>query len=792
MPPKNHKPARARPHAVPGDIGVRGRKTGLQIGPAVTKDADGFDDIDAFFSDVTQAPQPEAKLQPAPVKPPNLTSTPDGPTTTIAVTMSPPQSPVRNNSAQKGHAKAPNTPQPTATPTKSKANPIAGSSRAFTFNKPKTARALQPTEPPSATVASQLLEEPTLANPTSPVDELGVSSSMALDSMQQLTSARMKIDFSEAVSARRSPLARVTSLSSSRSSTGQASPTKFNSSHSPTRQAHTQPLPLDASSVVPQRAALAGKRSFKPTTTRRVTHAPRAVFNFSDLNTASSPPSQPEDLVLTTENNAPTPVSQPQSPITPLPNSNRAQRNASASVPSARGSVASPIALINPTHHHDEELFNASAQRMNNPFANFCSSPTPASPEAFPMSAAGFDDGGDDAGDNILENDTINDRGRSPSMQLMASNGSSPGRASHSPTALMAPENAPARSAVRRHSAKLTASLQRRQAPSPAGERKPSKRPRKSAAAVAVSQPIPDSVKHSNQPEPAEALEAEHGIRRSRRMKLKPLAYWKNERVVYTLKHEGQQAVPAVREVIRDEMAVPPVEPAPSRPNKSAAGRRSANFASSSRAESSSTGAKQRGRKRKPPASPEADMVEPLGADTLHAEAHLGHLDEDYGDGASFADESMVSPCASEANTLAESEAQEPIVAEVLDYETEEPIHKVIGLSAKMVKLKPVLSAGCYFQKCLQEAEWFSSGVLVINPEREKLMRQTTDAAMIFYIVSGRCSVTVAGTTFTMSRGDQFLVPRGNEYRVVNTSRHDAKLFFTRATHTFPEPSEPS
>ncbi|KAJ1968369.1 mitotic fidelity of chromosome transmission- protein, partial [Dimargaris xerosporica] len=509
--------------------------------------------------------------------------------------------------------------------------------------------------------------------------------------------------------------------------------------------------------------------------------APRAVFNFSDLNAASP---QPNDHASTAAIDAPTPRSQAQQQTTPLSNSIRAQRNVSAFMQSARSSIASPIALINPTHQHEEALFSASAQKTNNPFANPCTSPSPASPEVFPMDTPeNYHDDNDsgDGGDTILDKDTFYGHEHSPPLQPAASNGDSPYRNNQSPAALTASKNLPTRSAVRPHNAKLTAPMHRRQAPSPVHKPKPSKRSRKSVTAVA-SQSEPSKAEHSSQAESTEAQEGEHGIRRSRRMKLKPLAYWKNERVVYTLKHEGQQAVPAVREVIRDEMAESPVEPAPSRPKKSAASRRTASMASSSQAESSSAGAKRQGRKRKPSAQPEAVM----------AEVDLSHLDEDQGDGASFTEEPVASPDSDEADTLADSKTPEPIVGEVLDYETEEPIHKVIGLSAKMVKLKPVLSAGCYFQKCLQEAEWFSSGVLVINPGREKLMRQTTDAAMIFYIVSGRCSVTVAGTTFTMSRGDQFLVPRGNEYRVVNTSRHDAKLFFTRATHTFPEPSEPS
>ncbi|KAJ1970438.1 mitotic fidelity of chromosome transmission- protein [Dimargaris xerosporica] len=645
MPPKSHKPLRARPHAVPGDIGVRGRKTGLQISSAVTKDADGFDDIDAFFSDVTQAPLLGATLQSAPVKPPNATSTPDGPATTISVTMSPPptHSPVRISSSQKSPAKAPSSPKPTATPTKSKASTTTGSSRTFAFNRPKTTRKLRPT------------------------DELSADASVTPDSIEQLASARLKIDFTEAASARRSPLA------------------------------HAVPL--------------------NPT--------PRAVFNFSDLNAASP---QPNDHASTAAIDAPTPRSQPQQQTTPLSNSIRARRNVSAFMQSARSSIASPIALINPTHQHEAALFSASAQKTNNPFANPCTSPSPASPEVFPMDTTeNYHDDNDsgDGGDTILDKGTFHGHEHSSPLQPVASNGDSPYRNNQSPAVLTA------------------------------------------------------KAEHSSQAESTEAQEGEHGIRRSRRMKLKPLAYWKNERVVYTLKHEGQQAVPAVREVIRDEMAESPVEPAPSRPKKSAASRRTASMASSSQAESSSAGAKRQGRKRKPSAQPEVAM----------AEVDLGHLDEDQGDGASFTEEPAASPDSDEADTLADSKAPEPIVGEVLDYETEEPIHKVIGLSAKMVKLKPVLSAGCYFQKCLQEAEWFSSGVLVINPGREKLMRQTTDAAMIFYIVSGRCSVTVARTTFIMSRGDQFLVPRGNEYRVVNISRHDAKLFFTRATHTFPEPS---
>ncbi|KAL1918730.1 uncharacterized protein VTP21DRAFT_2752 [Calcarisporiella thermophila] len=85
------------------------------------------------------------------------------------------------------------------------------------------------------------------------------------------------------------------------------------------------------------------------------------------------------------------------------------------------------------------------------------------------------------------------------------------------------------------------------------------------------------------------------------------------------------------------------------------------------------------------------------------------------------------------------------------------------------------------FQKVFSEGEFFSSGIVVLPVGAEKPNKNSRESSMVFYVISGRIKATVHRTTFELSAGGQFMVPRGNQYCIVNIARKESKLLFAQA-----------
>jgi len=105
-----------------------------------------------------------------------------------------------------------------------------------------------------------------------------------------------------------------------------------------------------------------------------------------------------------------------------------------------------------------------------------------------------------------------------------------------------------------------------------------------------------------------------------------------------------------------------------------------------------------------------------------------------------------------------------------------------LAVTMAMVKPKQVHNHDYLFQKVFSEEDFMSSGIMVLPPGVEKPNRNSGESAMVFFVVNGHCQVTVHRTTFAVPTGSQFFIPRGNQYRLVNTSdQSEARLFFAQA-----------
>ncbi|ORY04431.1 hypothetical protein K493DRAFT_311389 [Basidiobolus meristosporus CBS 931.73] len=202
------------------------------------------------------------------------------------------------------------------------------------------------------------------------------------------------------------------------------------------------------------------------------------------------------------------------------------------------------------------------------------------------------------------------------------------------------------------------------------------------------------------------------GVRRSGRTKVKPLDFWRNERVVYGRRKSGPNVVSVVKEVV----TIPVEHRALSK----------------------------RSNKKK-------NVKRVIVAEESE--------EDEYND--------------------------EPIdEIPIVDWYTQEVVNQVVGLTKDMIVTKPVKNQTFEFEKTFGEQDFMSSGIIKLQCNGMKPKRNSGDSAMVFFVISGACRVTVHTTRFVISAGGQFHVPRGNQYQLENVSSKETRLFFTQARET--------
>ena len=82
-----------------------------------------------------------------------------------------------------------------------------------------------------------------------------------------------------------------------------------------------------------------------------------------------------------------------------------------------------------------------------------------------------------------------------------------------------------------------------------------------------------------------------------------------------------------------------------------------------------------------------------------------------------------------------------------------------------------------------KEDETFTaSGVIELPAEGLKSFRNTGKVVFIFHVVKGLINVTINDSSFVVTRGCSFEVPRGNYYGLKNIGTGVAKLFFVQVS----------
>lgn len=243
------------------------------------------------------------------------------------------------------------------------------------------------------------------------------------------------------------------------------------------------------------------------------------------------------------------------------------------------------------------------------------------------------------------------------------------------------------------------------------------------------------------------------GIRRSTRVKIAPLEYWRNEKVVY--KKKSDKPVLEIDRIITydhndddDEEEEEGLKRRKKR-NKSTVRTRPYNYIP--------TG-KPRGRPRKSKASiiddanPNSDLLQEIKSGNVpNAEwLKFGILEAKV----NVTKEHMSDEIIAFAPNLAQSE------------QTKESDEESFSLEIMFDKHK----------------NQFASGMLKLPTKGNKKLSDSYNAFINFYVIQGVIEVTLTGKSFIITEGSTFQVPAFNKYSFENRGNNDAKMFFVQVT----------
>ncbi|KAL2174391.1 kinetochore CENP-C fungal-like protein [Thermothelomyces heterothallicus CBS 202.75] len=285
-------------------------------------------------------------------------------------------------------------------------------------------------------------------------------------------------------------------------------------------------------------------------------------------------------------------------------------------------------------------------------------------------------------------------------------------------------------------------------APKPRGRRRRSSVEPGDVSQVAVARrpPLPKSrgLLISRREVPGDPNSSMHRTR-SGRTSFKPLAWWRNERVEFDKdeaedafvgrKHKGKFVLPSVKEVYRVDEPEPETRARSRRGGKKAPGRRG-------RRRSSGGG----------------------GGD---------FDDDDYG---------PAEPWELDPGTVTGE-----VVVWQPEYEYQPPapndlvsvMDKQLAISSAAIKTTEVVGGEFRYAKVFSEG-FIGAGVVDLPPGAVKRLKNSRKVFMIFFMHVGRVRVTVQETSFRISKGGMFIVPRYNEYTIENDYDQPARIFFAQ------------
>ncbi|KIJ26429.1 hypothetical protein M422DRAFT_180332 [Sphaerobolus stellatus SS14] len=126
----------------------------------------------------------------------------------------------------------------------------------------------------------------------------------------------------------------------------------------------------------------------------------------------------------------------------------------------------------------------------------------------------------------------------------------------------------------------------------------------------------------------------------------------------------------------------------------------------------------------------------------------------------------------------------------IMDYQSQSEVERRVAFPARLVNPKPGQGDKFAYHKIFGDGNFVAAGQLIIPPGAEKPTKPTKDNTYIFYIIEGAVECKIHRTSFVLSTGGSFMVPRGNQYYIKNICERDVKLFFAQARKVPPSEME--
>ncbi|KAI5819019.1 hypothetical protein BZA77DRAFT_175976 [Pyronema omphalodes] len=251
---------------------------------------------------------------------------------------------------------------------------------------------------------------------------------------------------------------------------------------------------------------------------------------------------------------------------------------------------------------------------------------------------------------------------------------------------------------------------------------------------------------------PVTPAAADDGTRRSRRHRIAPLQYWKGEKIDYVLeaaqdKNGNAIRMPKIAALVRVEEATP--IPKPTRARKTTA--------------SVEPVGKPLKRKRGTKKRQEEDEEE------QDDYSNLGELDDwEKGETGSDDEDAGIKMGWTKVFPPQFNKDDEPIMEE-----------RQLAYTKDRMQTSDIANGAFRFVKTVTQ-DTFGTGIMEVPPGGGKRTKSSGKMTLVFYMLAGRVTVTIADEKFRVRKGGQFMVPRGNLYSIENDFNVEARMFFAQ------------
>ncbi|KAG7823675.1 hypothetical protein KL909_003072 [Ogataea angusta] len=243
---------------------------------------------------------------------------------------------------------------------------------------------------------------------------------------------------------------------------------------------------------------------------------------------------------------------------------------------------------------------------------------------------------------------------------------------------------------------------------------------------------------------------SENGVRRSSRRRVSPVAWWRNEKIIYETTTENGTYVKKIKDVLHRPVAEP----------------------SRKRRQSSAPPSTKARRRSRTPKSEETEKQRPAPAPPQIAEQPEKEKEQEIAselDGSDWLQQ----------NSLTIPVFEGP--------GSENQIERTVAWAPNKSKNISIIKNSEEFFRIAtlfdQDSEFSGGGIIEIPVGSRKAIKSNDDTYFIFFVIQGVLEVTLSHNPFVVVSGCSFEVPMGNFYQFDNKGKTVVKLFFVQSKY---------